>query len=124
MCLRTAKPLLNGGTGYVIGGGEQPITESMFDHALERIGKTINLHGATPHVLRHTYLTMLGETGTNIKTIQAIAGHADIQTTMNRYVYSRNEKLLEAGRNFDHLTRQLTNTTAEESLYSNPLTMI
>ena len=124
MCLRTAKPLLNGGTGYVIGGGEQSITKSMFDRTWERIGKTINLHGATPHVLRHTYLTMLGETGTNIKTIQAIAGHADIQTTMNRYVYSRNEKVLEAGRNFDHLPRQLTNTTAEESLYSNPLTMI
>ena len=49
MCLRTAKLLLNGGTGYVIGGGEQPITESMFDRTWERIGKTINLHGATAH---------------------------------------------------------------------------
>lgn len=37
------------------------------------------------HYLRHTFCTRLCESGTNIKAIQAIMGHADIETTMNIY---------------------------------------
>ena len=87
MCLRTAKPLQNGGTGYVIGGGEQPITESMFDRTWERIGKTINLHGATHHVLRHSYAVFALEAGDNMKEIQAALGHYSAAFTMNTYAH-------------------------------------
>jgi len=90
--------------GYVIGGGDEPITESTFDRAWQRIERTIDLHGATPHVFRHTYLTHLASTGATVKTIQAIAGHADIQTTMNRYVHRRSEDILDAGKKFGELT--------------------
>ena len=54
---------------------------------MERISKTINLYGATAHVFWHSYRTFLGTLNTNIKTTQAIAGHSDIQTTMNRCVH-------------------------------------
>ena len=40
---------------------------------------------ALAHVFRHSYLTLLAGTGINVKTLQTIGGHADIQTTMNRY---------------------------------------
>lgn len=90
--------------GYVIGDGEEPITESTFDRTWQRIERTIDLHGATPHVFRHTYLTHLASTGTTVKTLQAIAGHADIQTTMNRYVHRRSEDILDAGKKFGELT--------------------
>ena len=40
--------------GYVIGGGETPITQSIYDRAMERIGKTISMHDATAHVFRHS----------------------------------------------------------------------
>lgn len=102
------------GNSFVVGGGDKPITESTFDRAWQRIGKTIDLHGATPHVLRHTYLTTLEATGTGVKTIQAIAGHANIQTTMNRYVHSRMEGIKAAGAAFSELTTQLTKPKALE----------
>ena len=87
-------------SGYVIGGGDTPITQSTYDRAMERISKTINLYGATAHVFRHSYLTFLGTLNTNIKTIQAIAGHSDIQTTMNRYVHKDVSQIQLAGREF------------------------
>lgn len=73
-----AAPSTTRKSGYVIGGGETPITQSTYDRAMERIGKTINMHDATAHVFRHSYLTFLGTLNTNVKTIQAIAGHSDI----------------------------------------------
>ena len=64
---------------------------------MKRVQNTIDLHGATPHVLRHTYLTHLAATGLDVKTLQAIAGHSDITTTMNRYVHTQKENVIRAG---------------------------
>ena len=55
-----------------------------------------NRDDATPHVFRHTYLTIAASSGLDIKTLQAIAGHADIQMTMNCYVHKIEEKIIEA----------------------------
>ena len=82
-------------------GGKEFYTESKFDRAWQRIGRMIDLHEATPHILRHTYLTIMGGTDTDVKTIQAIAGHADIKMTMERYVHRQNERILLAGKNMD-----------------------
>lgn len=102
------KPYLqSGGKGFVL-GGDEPWTQSKYDRTWERIGKTINLHGATAHVFRHSYLTMLGGTNATVKTLQIIAGHADIQTTMNRYVAKRYEDVMAAGVAFDQMTQRLT----------------
>ena len=54
---------------------------------MERIEATIDPHGATAHIFRHSYLTYAAGLGTDLKTLQSIAGHADIQTTTNRYVH-------------------------------------
>ena len=32
-----------------------------------------------------------------IKTLQTIAGHSDISTTMNRYAHGREDKIIQAG---------------------------
>lgn len=45
------------------------------------------------HVIRHTFCTRLCENETNIKVIQAVMGHKDIQTTMNIYADVSNDKI-------------------------------
>ena len=60
------------------------------------IGRRIDLHGASPHIFRHSYATMLNDAGVPIKTILGIIGHADLQTTANRYIHGREEKKQEA----------------------------
>ena len=84
-------------SGFVIGDGEKPLTERTFTRMWQRIGKKIDLYGATPHVFRHTYITMAASSGIDVKTLQAIAGHADIKMTMDRYAHKREEKVIEAG---------------------------
>jgi len=85
------------GENFII-GGEDPITEMTFKRTFQRIAKTIDLHGATPHVFRHSFLTYAQTVVTDIKTLQAIAGHADIQTTMNRYVHQQSDQIVETGK--------------------------
>lgn len=45
-----------------------------------------------PHSLRHTFCTRLCERETNLKIIQSIMGHKDIQTTMDIYAEATEEK--------------------------------
>ncbi len=47
------------------------------------------------HSLRHTHATMLIEAGAPLKDVQERLGHADIQTTMNKYVHNTDEMRLE-----------------------------
>lgn len=63
---------------------------------IRRINKRINLHGATPHFLRHTFLTLASNSGIEPKMIQALAGHADISITLNRYVHAQIEPIKRA----------------------------
>lgn len=56
------------------------------------------------HHLRHTFATRLCETETNLKVIQAIMGHAGIETTMNTYADATEEKKKES---FDNLASKL-----------------
>ena len=81
--------------GFVI-GGSAPISEMSFKRTWERISKTIDLHGATPHVFRHTYITMAASSGIDVKTLQAIAGHSDIRMTMDRYAHAMEDKMIAA----------------------------
>ena len=62
----------------------------------KRIRETIDLHGATAHVFRHTMGTMLNDAAADVKTIQSILGQSDYKTTMDRYVHPREDKKQEA----------------------------
>lgn len=82
-------------TGYIVGGKDEPLSERAYRRAYERICKSVELHGATAHVFRHTFLTMAIDS-LDLKTLQSLAGHASHVTTM-RYVHKRDEKIREAG---------------------------
>ena len=95
------------GEGFVIGGKDKPITQSKFVRAWSRICKTIDMHGATPHILRHTFATELIASGADPKTVQAMMGHADFTFTMNTYVHKTNENMHNAiVRLSDHIKPQ------------------
>jgi len=51
------------------------------------------------HDLRHTALTLMVESGINLKVVQSIAGHADIKTTM-KYVHLLGNSIENVAKNF------------------------
>ena len=84
-------------SGFVIGESLTPLAEKAFQRRWRRIAETIDLHGATPHVFRHTYISIAVAAGVDPKTVQAIAGHADIETTLEVYAQVRQKSVEEAG---------------------------
>ena len=50
-----------------------------------------SLEKANFHALRHTFATRCIEAGFDTKTLSEILGHADVKTTLNRYVHSSYE---------------------------------
>ena len=90
------------GEGFLF-GGEKPLSLKSYETLMKHMNKKIDLHGATPHVLRHTYLTTAAGKDIDSKTLQGMAGHADYQITMNTYVHTKDENLAKAGQMMDAL---------------------
>ena len=59
------------------------------------------LPNISAHHLRHTFCTRLCENETNLKVIQSIMGHKDIQTTMDIYADCTEDKKKEVIKNIE-----------------------
>ena len=82
-------------TGYIF-GGDTPFRSSDFNAMWRQIEKSIDLHGATSHILRHSFLTYaVGESENDYKTVQGISGHSDVFTLVNRYAHPQEDIVID-----------------------------
>ena len=93
------KPWLEKDTSdrLLFGDDNKPMSMQQYRNKWTRITKKIDLHGATAHALRHTYLTLANNGGIDPKSLQALAGHSSCSFTMNQYVHAQDDQLLKVG---------------------------
>lgn len=93
--------------GFIFSGAlsTDAMTMTMYNNTWHRIQKAIpELEPYSAHNFRHTYTTLLSEyTDASPKTIQAMAGHSDIRTTMSIYEHARKEKIDKASNDLHNL---------------------
>jgi len=84
---------------------DKPLTSRNIQKIVEKIAKKQRIQKkVTPHTFRHSYATHLLEDGTDIRTIQALLGHENLQTTQ---IYTKVTDTLykKAKINIDNLER-------------------
>lgn len=81
----------------------QPIEVKRPPRKIKKLCKVLEIPHRSFHSIRHTYATRLFEMDVPIKTVQALLGHSDIQTTMNIYTHVMKEKKLEIVDKLDEL---------------------
>ena len=92
-----AKLLYDNAKTYLLEGeNEKPLHPSTYrDYYKSAIGQVDGVRPLTPHCCRHTYITLLELTGAPIKSIQALSGQVDEETTI-RYMHKMDEITLKA----------------------------
>lgn len=72
---------------FVVGNSYQPKAHSSIRETYLRFLKRHHLPGINFHGLRHTYATLLVESGGDIKTISELLGHSKVSLTLDLYVH-------------------------------------
>jgi site-specific recombinase XerD len=82
---------------------DQPMERKTIRLACSNAGRRAGINKqASPHVYRHSYATHMLEAGADLRTIQVLLGHADIQTTA-RYLRVSTTRIQAAPSPFDAL---------------------
>lgn len=88
---------------------------------LKPIVRSMGLPEVSLHCLRHSLCTQLNDLGTDPKTLQAQARHADAETTLNRYTHQVPETQRKWVGKLDELLRQMLDKDVQTQLFSSVL---
>ena len=83
-----------------------PMPHSSLQRLLIIARKELNIPGASPHSLRHSFATHLLEAGAHLRTLQALLGHSQITSTMV-YTHLTHQSAQDTLRLMDELCRGL-----------------
>lgn len=75
---------------FARGSGYPFITKTVLQRMNRILDKTEIKKNATPHIFRHTYISMATEAKIDIATVMKKVGHEDIETTMRIYTHVTN----------------------------------
>lgn len=73
----------------------EPMSKIAFKRMWEHVDRVVDFK-VTPHMLRHTYATILYNAGVDLKTAQGLLGHSDIRMTANIYTHIEKGHTLKA----------------------------
>ena len=98
---------------------EQPITDKIVWRACAQARKRAGIRKrVSPHLIRHSWATHLLEAGTDLRTIQLLLGHEDLETTA-RYLHLSQQHLHQVANPLEEL--KLSSVDESRRLYHRPL---
>ena len=97
---------------------EQPITDKIVWRACSEAAKRAGIRKrVTPHLVRHSWATHLLEAGTDLRTIQLLLGHEDLEVTA-RYLHLSEHHLHQVANPIEEL--KLSNVEQTRRSYHRP----